>query len=101
MIFPRYLKAGLLLAVIFIAACSGAEEKRQVYRQSKPIAPLKVPAPLVVPSSDKALMLPIIAPSEQLKPLAEDEEFDPKPPVDLPQEAKSEEPSASDEASQE
>jgi uncharacterized lipoprotein len=72
----------LLLVLFAMSACSGVEQKRQVYLQSESIAPLEIPEGLTTPQSNEALPLP------QVNPLAE--LVDSTPPVNLPDEPSAE-----------
>ncbi len=78
----------LMLAVItlILLGCSVAEEKRQLYLNSKSIAPLKIPASLATPTGNEVLALPYLGALE-----GELERFDSSPPVDLPEVAGSSE----------
>lgn len=66
----------LLLVMLSALGCSVAEEKRQLYRQSQMIAPLKIPAGMQQPKGQDMLAVPHV---ESLEPL------DISPPVNLPE----------------
>lgn len=80
--------AALLCALMLLAGCSGVEEKRQAYRQSESIAPLKIPAPLNAPDSSNAFMLPEL----QSRPAPDAPPFNTRPPAatNLPIDTKTE-----------
>ena len=69
--------AVLLSVALLSLGCSVAEEKRQLYRQSQIVEPLKIPAGLQQPQGKD--MLPVFQ-VEVLEPL------DITPPVNLPEE---------------
>lgn len=78
------MRAGwLLAAIVVVAGCGVVEEKRQAYRASESIAPLRLPESLTPPANDYALMLPDLRSAAVAGP------FDSRPPapVDLPVEA--------------
>lgn len=68
--------AVLVSVVLLSLGCSVAEEKRQLYRQSQIIEPLKIPAGLQQPQGEDMLAVPQVAASEPV---------DVTPPVNLPE----------------
>jgi len=66
-------------AAILLSACSGIEEKRQAYRQSESIAPLKVPPHLNRPQGQQVLMVPEVNKAD-----LGDQPFDVSPPAAPP-----------------
>ncbi len=81
------IRAGLLLlaAVLLASGCSAVEEKRQAYRASESIAPLRLPDSLTPPANHDALMLPELGSTADVP-------FDARPPlpVNFPPAVKSE-----------
>ncbi len=69
--------AVLISVALSSLGCSVAEEKRQLYRQSQIIEPLKIPAGLQQPRGDNMLSVPQVVASEPI---------DVSPPVNLPEE---------------
>lgn len=69
--------AMLVLVALSALGCSVAEEKRQLYRQSQAIAPLKMPAGLQQPQGEEMLAVPQVEAYETV---------DITPPVNLPEE---------------
>lgn len=69
--------AVLVLVVLSSLGCSVAEEKRQLYRQSQIIEPLKIPAGMQQPQGEDMLAVPQVVVSEPV---------DVTPPVNLPDE---------------
>jgi len=67
----------LVSVALLSLGCSVAEEKRQLYRQSQIIEPLKIPAGLQQPQSRDMLPVPQVVDSEPV---------DISPPVNLPEE---------------
>ncbi len=68
--------AVLVSVVLLSLGCSVAEEKRQLYRQSQIIEPLKIPAGLQQPQGEDMLSVPQVVGSEPV---------DVTPPVNLPE----------------
>jgi len=69
--------AVLVSVALLSLGCSVAEEKRQLYRQSQIIEPLKIPAGLQQPQGRGLLPVPEVVASEPV---------DVTPPVNLPEE---------------
>jgi len=66
----------LVSVALLSLGCSVAEEKRQLYRQSQIIEPLKIPAGLQRPQGGDVLAVPEVVASEPV---------DVTPPVSLPE----------------
>ena len=78
MIRQSQIRVAVLLSLALLSlGCSVAEQKRQLYRQSQIIAPLKIPADLQQPQGED--MLPVFQ-VETFEPI------DITPPVNLPEE---------------
>lgn len=69
--------AVLILVALSALGCSVAEEKRQLYRQSQIIEPLKIPVGMQQPQGEDMLAVPQVVVSEPV---------DVTPPVNLPEE---------------
>lgn len=67
----------VLFCALLTAGCGAVEERRQAYRASESIEPLRIPAGLTAPASAEALPLPGLL----SRPAADAPPFDTRPPA--------------------